>query len=186
DLDSFLTWLVQTQTAAASEQLPNNLEEAEKLINEHAALKEEIGRYEEDYERLQAMNELLESEEAPLPQAALQQWLQKLDVGWNKLLEMWESRREVLVQAHIFHLFLRDVKQAESFLNNQESALAHVELPTTVETVEAAIKKHKDFTTTMELNLHRIKAVIEAGESLISQNNIYSERIKERIDTLAN
>uniref|UniRef100_A0A669B8J9 Spectrin beta chain n=1 Tax=Oreochromis niloticus TaxID=8128 RepID=A0A669B8J9_ORENI len=179
DLDSFLTWLVQTQTAAASDQLPNNLEEAEKLINEHAALKEEIGRYEEDYERLQAMNELLESEEAPLPQAALQQWLQKLDVGWNKLLEMWESRREVLVQAHIFHLFLRDVKQAESFLNNQESALAHVELPTTVETVEAAIKKHKDFTTTMELNLHRIKAVIEAGESLISQNNIYSERIKE-------
>uniref|UniRef100_A0A3Q1HMS2 Spectrin beta chain n=1 Tax=Anabas testudineus TaxID=64144 RepID=A0A3Q1HMS2_ANATE len=179
DLDSFLTWLVQTQTAAASDQLPNDLEEAEKLINKHAALKEEIGRYEEDYERLQAMNELLESEEAPLPQAALQQWLQKLDVGWNKLLEMWESRREVLVQAHIFHLFLRDVKQAESFLNNQESALAHVELPTTVETVEAAIKKHKDFTTTMELNLHRIKAVIEAGESLISQNNIYSERIRE-------
>uniref|UniRef100_G3PG61 Spectrin beta chain n=1 Tax=Gasterosteus aculeatus aculeatus TaxID=481459 RepID=G3PG61_GASAC len=183
DLDSFLTWLVQTQTAAASDLLPNDLEEAEKLINKHAALKEEIGRW-EDYERLQAMNDLLESEEAPLPQAALQQWLQKLDVGWNKLLEMWESRREVLVQAHIFHLFLRDVKQAESFLNNQESALAHVELPTTVETVEAAIKKHKDFTTTMELNLHRIKAVIEAGESLISQSNIYSDRIKERIDTL--
>uniref|UniRef100_A0A674PQ22 Spectrin beta chain n=1 Tax=Takifugu rubripes TaxID=31033 RepID=A0A674PQ22_TAKRU len=185
DLDSFLTWLVQTQTVAASDQLPNDLEEAETLINKHAALKEEIGRYEEDYERLQSMNELLDSDEAPLPQAALQQWLQKLDVGWNKLLEMWESRREVLVQAHIFHLFLRDVKQAESLLNNQESALAHVELPTTVETVEASIKKHKDFTTTMELNLHRIKAVIEAGESLISQNNIYSERIRERIDTLA-
>uniref|UniRef100_A0A667Z9Z9 Spectrin beta chain n=1 Tax=Myripristis murdjan TaxID=586833 RepID=A0A667Z9Z9_9TELE len=185
DLDSFLTWLVQTQTAAASDQLPNALEEAERLINKHAALKEEISRYEEDYERLQAVNELLESEEAPLPHAALQQWLQKLDVGWNKLLEMWESRREVLVQAHIFHLFLRDVKQAESFLNNQESALAHIELPTTVETVEAAIKKHKDFTTTMELNLHRIKAVIEAGESLISQNNIYSERIRERNRELA-
>ena len=60
-----------------------------------------------------------------------------------------------------------------------------MELPTTVETVEAAIKKHKDFTTTMELNLHRIKAVIEAGESLISQSNIYSDRIKERVDTLA-
>uniref|UniRef100_A0A8C6T493 Spectrin beta chain n=1 Tax=Neogobius melanostomus TaxID=47308 RepID=A0A8C6T493_9GOBI len=185
DLDSFLSWLVQTQTAAASEQLPNDLQEAETLINKHAALKERWdGRYEEDYERLQSMNELLESEEGPLPQAALQQWLQKLDVGWNKLLEMWESRRDVLVQAHIFHLFLRDVKQAESFLNNQESALAHVELPATVETVEAAIKKHKDFTNTMELNLHRIKAVMEAGESLISQNNIYSERIQERIHTL--
>uniref|UniRef100_A0A674PRA2 Spectrin beta chain n=1 Tax=Takifugu rubripes TaxID=31033 RepID=A0A674PRA2_TAKRU len=177
DLDSFLTWLVQTQTVAASDQLPNDLEEAETLINKHAALKEEIGRWD--------ITILSSVPHTPLPQAALQQWLQKLDVGWNKLLEMWESRREVLVQAHIFHLFLRDVKQAESLLNNQESALAHVELPTTVETVEASIKKHKDFTTTMELNLHRIKAVIEAGESLISQNNIYSERIRERIDTLA-
>ncbi|XP_048837070.1 spectrin beta chain, non-erythrocytic 4-like isoform X2 [Brienomyrus brachyistius] len=186
DLDGFLTWLVQTQTTVASEELPNSLEEAERLINRHAALKEEIGRYEEDYERLQAVNDLLETEEAPLPYVALQQWLQKLDVGWNKLLEMWESRREVLVQAHIFHLFLRDVKQAESLLNNQESSLAHIELPTTVETVETAIKKHKDFTTTMELNLHRIKAVIEAGDSLIGQGNIYSERIKERIQTLNN
>lgn len=78
------------------------------------------------------------------------------------------------------------VYQIHPTLAVQESALAHVELPTTVETVEAAIKKHKDFTTTMELNLHRIKAVIEAGESLISQSNIYSDRIKERIDTLAN
>uniref|UniRef100_A0A672REG6 Spectrin beta chain n=1 Tax=Sinocyclocheilus grahami TaxID=75366 RepID=A0A672REG6_SINGR len=94
DLDSFLTWLVQTQTAAASDELPNALEDAERLINQHAALKEEIGRYEEDYERLQAVNELLETDEAPLPHGALQQWLHKLDVGWNKLLEMWESRRE--------------------------------------------------------------------------------------------
>lgn len=45
DLDSFLTWLVQTQTSAASDQLPNDLEEAERLINKHAALKEEIGQW---------------------------------------------------------------------------------------------------------------------------------------------
>lgn len=50
--------------------------------------------------------------------------------------------------------------------------------------MEAAIKKHKEFSTTMELNLHRIEAVIEAGESLISQNNIYSDRIRERVDLL--
>lgn len=62
--------------------------------------------------------------------------------------------------------------------------MAPIELPTTVEAVEAAIKKHKEFSMAMELNLHRIKAVIEAGESLISQNNIYSERIRDRVDLL--
>uniref|UniRef100_H3BDK0 Spectrin beta chain n=1 Tax=Latimeria chalumnae TaxID=7897 RepID=H3BDK0_LATCH len=123
DLDNFLTWLVKTQTAVTSEDLPNTLEEAEFLLNQHAALKEEISHYEEDYKKIQAVNELLAVEEAELPYISLQQWLQKLDVGWTKLLQMWDSRREVLVQSHLFHLFLRDVKQAESFLNNQHSNL---------------------------------------------------------------
>ncbi|KAK2848225.1 hypothetical protein Q7C36_009907, partial [Tachysurus vachellii] len=184
DLDSFLTWMVQKQTEAASNELPESLDEAERLINLHAALNEEIRSYEEDFERLQAVRELLDSEDSLVANAALHQWLQKLSAGWNKLLQMWESRRDELVQAHIYHLFMKDVKQAEAFLNNQESSLAHVELPTTVETVEAAIKKHKEFSMAMELNLHRIKAVIEAGESLISQNNIYSERIQDRVDLL--
>lgn len=119
DLDSFLTWMVQKQTEAACNELPESLDEAERLINLHAALNEEIRSYEEDYERLQAVRELLDSEDTLLANAALHQWLQKLSAGWNKLLQMWESRRDELVQAHIYHLFMKDVKQAEAFLNNQ-------------------------------------------------------------------
>ncbi|KAL8220037.1 UNVERIFIED_CONTAM: hypothetical protein K2H54_037898, partial [Gekko kuhli] len=122
DLDGFLTWLVKTQAAVATEELPRNLAEAERLLSQHASLKEEINRYEEDYAKIQAVNEVLALEEAELPYLSLQQWLQKLDVGWNKLLEMWENRREVLVQAHIFFLFLRDAKQAEVCLYNQGEA----------------------------------------------------------------
>uniref|UniRef100_A0A8C1NTQ3 Spectrin beta chain n=1 Tax=Cyprinus carpio TaxID=7962 RepID=A0A8C1NTQ3_CYPCA len=96
----------------------------------------------------------------------------------------WEEEAPHTSLCHL--CFLYAVFHPVFLSSPQESALAHVELPTTVETVEAAIKKHKDFTTTMEINLHRIKAVIEAGESLISQNNIYSERIRERVDLLAN
>lgn len=119
DLDSFLTWLVKTQAAVASEELPCHLAGAERLLNHHASLKEEINRYEEDYAKIQAVNDVLALEEAELPYLSLQQWLQKLDIGWNKLLEMWENRREMLVQAHIFFLFLRDAKQAEICLYNQ-------------------------------------------------------------------
>lgn len=103
----------------ATEELPRDLAEAERLLGQHSALKEEINRYEEDYAKIQPVSEVLALEEADLPYLSLQQWLQKLDVGWNKLLEMWESRREALVQAHIFFLFLRDAKQAEICLYNQ-------------------------------------------------------------------
>ncbi|XP_053329402.1 spectrin beta chain, non-erythrocytic 4 [Spea bombifrons] len=184
DLDNFLTWLVKAQTAVAVEELPSNLAEAERLLGVHAALKEEISRYEEDYNKIQAVSDLLSLEEADLPYLSLQQWLQKLEVGWNKLLQMWESRREVLVQSHIFHLFLRDVKQAEACLNNQESTLAHVELPNTVEGVELAIKKHRDFLTTMELTSQKIVTAVEAGESLIRLGNVFADRVQERIGSI--
>ncbi|KAM6427580.1 spectrin beta chain, non-erythrocytic 4 isoform 1-T1 [Liasis olivaceus] len=186
DLDSFLTWLVKTQAAVASpaEELPGNLLEAERLLHQHALLKEEISRYEEDYAKIQAVNDVLALEEADLPYLSLQQWLQKLDVGWNKLLEMWEHRREVLVQAHIFFLFLRDAKQAEVCLYNQEATLAHAELPATVEGVEKAIKEQKEFMTTMELQMQKTTLAVKAGESLIRQGNLYAERVKDKMETL--
>ncbi|XP_075463101.1 spectrin beta chain, non-erythrocytic 4 isoform X3 [Ascaphus truei] len=184
DLDNFLTWLVKTQTAVAAEELPSNLVEAERLLGLHGSLKEEISRYEEDYGKIQEVSDLLSLEEADLPYLSLQQWLQKLEVGWNKLLQMWENRREVLVQSHIFHLFLRDVKQAEACLNNQESALAHVELPNTVEGVEEVIKKHKDFLTTMELNSQKVSVAVDAGGSLIRLGNVFADRVQERINTI--
>ncbi|XP_054855022.1 spectrin beta chain, non-erythrocytic 4 [Eublepharis macularius] len=184
DLDGFLTWLVKTQAAVAAEELPQSLSQAERLLNQHASLKEEINRYEEDYAKIQAVNEVLALEEADLPYLSLQQWLQKLDVGWNKLLEMWENRREVLVQAHIFFLFLRDAKQAEVCLYNQETTLAHGKLPTTVEAAETAIKQQKDFMTTMELHLQKTTTALKAGESLVRQGNIYADRVKEKMASL--
>ncbi|KAM9588925.1 spectrin beta chain, non-erythrocytic 4 [Morphnus guianensis] len=184
DLDNFLSWLVKTQAAVASEEVPDSLAEAERLLNQHAALKEEINGYEEDYAKIQAASDLLALEETEVPYLSLQQWLQKLDAGWGKLLQSWETRREVLVQSHVFHLFLRDVQQCETSLYNQESTLVHAELPDTVEGVSNAIKKHKDFTTTMDLNLQKIQLALQAGESLQRQGNLYSDRVAEAMESL--
>ncbi|XP_074786840.1 spectrin beta chain, non-erythrocytic 4 isoform X2 [Athene noctua] len=184
DLDNFLGWLVKTQAAVASEEMPDNLTDAERLLNDHAALKEEINGYEEDYAKIQAASDLLALEEAEVPSLSLQQWLHKLDAGWGKLLQSWETRRDALAQAHVFHLFLRDVQQCEKNLCDQESALAHAELPAAVEGVAAAIKKHKDFTTTLELNLQKVHGVLQAGESLRRQGNLYGDRVAEAVEGL--
>ncbi|XP_009991860.1 PREDICTED: spectrin beta chain, non-erythrocytic 4-like, partial [Chaetura pelagica] len=119
DLDNFLSWLVKTQEALASQEVPESLAQAEKMLNHHVALKEEINGYEEDYAKIQAASDLLALEETEVPSLSLQQWLQKLDAGWGNLLQSWESRREVLVQSHVFQLFLRDVQQCQSSLSKQ-------------------------------------------------------------------
>ncbi|XP_069738334.1 LOW QUALITY PROTEIN: spectrin beta chain, non-erythrocytic 4 [Phaenicophaeus curvirostris] len=184
DLDNFLGWLVKSQEAAASREVPESLGHAERLLERHAALKEEINGYEEDYAKIQAASELLALEEKEVPDLALQEWLQKLDAGWGKLLQSWETRREVLVQAHVFHLFLRDVQKCESSLSKQESILAQAQLPDTVEGVTNALKKHKDFLTTMDLNLQKVHLALQAGESLQRQGNLYSDRVAEATEGL--
>ncbi|XP_063038503.1 spectrin beta chain, non-erythrocytic 4-like, partial [Melospiza melodia melodia] len=185
DLDEFLAWLVKSQAAAGSREVPGGLAEAEEMLNAHVALKEEMDGREEDHARLQAAGELLLGlEDVDAAQVSLRQWLQKVDAGWGKLLQSWDARRELLVQAQVLHLFLRDARQCQGGLEGQETALAHAELPDSVEGVTKALKKHKDFTTTLELNLQKVQLVLQAGESLQRQGHPNSDRVAQAVEEL--
>lgn len=53
-LDDFQAWLSRTQTAVASEDTPTSLAEAEQLLAQHEAIKNEVDNYRDDYERIKA------------------------------------------------------------------------------------------------------------------------------------
>ncbi|XP_038665952.1 spectrin beta chain, non-erythrocytic 1 isoform X1 [Scyliorhinus canicula] len=184
DLDDFQSWLSKTQTAIASEDMPNTLAEGEKLLTQHENIKNEINNYEEDYQKMRDMGEMVTQGQTDAQYMFLRQRLQALDTGWNELHKMWENRQNHLSQSHSYQLFLRDTKQAEGFLNNQEYVLAHTEMPTTLEAAEAAIKKQEDFMTTMDANEDKINGVVETGRRLVSDGNIYSDKIQEKVDSI--
>ena len=119
DLDDFQAWLSRTQTAIASDDIPNTLAEAEKLLAQHEAIKNEIRNYEEDYQKMRDMGEMVTQGQTDAQYMFLRQRLQALDTGWNELHKMWENRQNFLSQSHAYQLFIRDTKQAEAFLNNQ-------------------------------------------------------------------
>ncbi|XP_006638477.2 spectrin beta chain, non-erythrocytic 1 isoform X1 [Lepisosteus oculatus] len=184
DLDDFQSWLSRTQTAIASEDMPNTLTEAEKLLTQHENIKNEINNYEEDYQKMRDMGEMVTQGQTDAQYMFLRQRLQALDTGWNELHKMWENRQSLLSQSHAYQLFLRDTKQAEAFLNNQEYVLAHTEMPATLEAAEAAIKKQEDFMTTMDANEEKINAVVETGRRLVSDGNINADKIQEKVDSI--
>uniref|UniRef100_A0A7N8Y886 Spectrin beta chain n=1 Tax=Mastacembelus armatus TaxID=205130 RepID=A0A7N8Y886_9TELE len=184
DLDDFQSWLSRTQTVIASEDMPNTMAEAEKLLAQHEGIKNEIRNYEEDYQKMRDMGEMVTQGQTDAQYMFLRQRLQALDTGWNELHKMWENRQNLLSQSHAYQLFLRDTKQAEAFLNNQEYVLAHTEMPTTLEGAEAAIKKQEDFMTTMDANEEKISGVVDAGRRLVADGNINAERIQEKVDSI--
>lgn len=52
NLDHFQQWLTRTETAIASEDIPNDLVEAEQLLHDHALIKQEIDTYAPDYAQM--------------------------------------------------------------------------------------------------------------------------------------
>ncbi|XP_061545741.1 spectrin beta chain, non-erythrocytic 1-like isoform X2 [Phycodurus eques] len=184
ELDDFQSWLSRTQTAIASEDMANTLAEAEKLLGQHEGIKNEIRNYEEDYQKMRDMGEMVTRGQTDAQHMFLRQRLQALDTGWNELHKMWENRQNLLSQSHAYQLFLRDTKQAEAFLNNQEYVLAHTEMPTTLEGAEAAIKKQEDFMTTMDASEEKISGVVDTGRRLVADGNINTDRIQDKVDSI--
>uniref|UniRef100_A0A8C2LD47 Spectrin beta chain n=1 Tax=Cricetulus griseus TaxID=10029 RepID=A0A8C2LD47_CRIGR len=67
---------------------------------------------------------------------------------------------------------------------SQEVALSGAELPCTVESVEEAMKRHRDFLTTMELNQQKMQVAVQAAEGLLRQGNAYGEQAQEAVARL--
>ena len=57
NLDHFQQWLTRTQTAIATEDIPSDLAEAERLLNAHQQLKEEIDGYAPEYAKMKEYGE---------------------------------------------------------------------------------------------------------------------------------
>ncbi|CAB1332984.1 unnamed protein product [Coregonus sp. 'balchen'] len=184
DLDDFQSWLSRTQTAVASEDIPTSLPEAERLLTLHESIKNEWDNYKEDYEKMRAVGDEVTQGQTDAQYMFLAQRLQALDTGWQDLRRMWENRHSLLAQAFDFQTFLRDVKQAEGFLNSQEYVLSHTEMPSSLQGAEEAIKKHEDFLTTMEASEEKITGVVEAGRRLVNDLNANSDKIQEKADSI--
>ena len=60
---------------------------------------------------------------------SISQRLQAIDEGWVELHQMWDNRQMLLSQSLNHQMFLRDARQADMLLNQQDTFLAKVEQP---------------------------------------------------------
>ncbi|KAG4068736.1 hypothetical protein HA402_002427 [Bradysia odoriphaga] len=187
DLDHFQTWLTKTQTDVASEDPPASLPEAEKLLNQHQTIREEIDNYTEDYQNMMEYGETLTSDpENNDPQYMfLRERLNALKDGWEELHQMWENRQELLSQSLDQQLFNRDSRQAEVLLSQQEHFLSKDDTPVNLEQAENQLKRHEAFLTTMDANDDKINSIVHVADALVDKKHYDADRIRKRADNIA-
>ncbi|XP_046506805.1 spectrin beta chain, erythrocytic isoform X3 [Equus quagga] len=184
DLDNFQSWLSVTQKAVASEDTPESLPEAEQLLQQYAAIKDDIDRHQENFHHIKASGETVIHGQTDPEYLLLGQRLEGLYSGWDALHRMWDSRGRSLAQCLGFQEFQKDAKQAEAILSNQEYTLAHLEPPDSLEAAEAGIRKFEDFLASMENNRDKVLSPVDSGNILVAEGNLYSDKIKEKVQLI--
>ncbi|XP_069698706.1 spectrin beta chain isoform X3 [Periplaneta americana] len=187
DLDHFQAWLTKTQTDVASEDTPASLAEAEKLLNQHQSIREEIDNYMEDYTKMMEYGERITAEPSTQddPQYMfLRERLKALKDGWEELHQMWENRQQLLSQSLNLQMFNRDAKQAEVLLSQQEHVLSKDETPINLEQAENLIKRHEAFLTTMEANDDKINNVVHFAGRLCDEGHFAADKVHKKADSI--
>uniref|UniRef100_A0A663FHF2 Spectrin beta chain n=1 Tax=Aquila chrysaetos chrysaetos TaxID=223781 RepID=A0A663FHF2_AQUCH len=164
DLDDFQAWLFGAQKAvAAADEVPASLAEAEELLRRHEAARRDAEEHAATFAALMESGERAVGEQEDPQYEGLRQRLRGVEAGWAALGRMAETRHRFLAQCRGFQEFLRDAKQAEILLANQEYTLAHLELPATLEGSAAALRRFQDFRAGMESGAEKVPEVVAAG-----------------------
>ncbi|KAM6068409.1 LOW QUALITY PROTEIN: spectrin beta chain, erythrocytic [Theristicus caerulescens] len=185
DLDDFQAWLFGAQKAvAAADEVPASLAEAEELLQQHEAARQDAAGHAAAFTALVEAGERVVGEQTDPQYEALRQRLHGVEAGWATLGRMAEARHRSLAQCRGFQEFLRDAKQAEILLTNQEYTLAHLELPATLEGSAAALRRFQDFRAGVESSAEKVPETVASGTKLVAEGNIFAEKITEKCQTL--
>ncbi|XP_075568377.1 spectrin beta chain, erythrocytic isoform X2 [Pelecanus crispus] len=185
DLDDFQAWLFGAQKAvAAADEVPASLAEAEELLQRHEAARQDAEGHAAAFDALVEAGERVVGEQTDPQYEGLRQRLRGVEAGWATLGKMAEARHRFLAQCRGFQEFLRDAKQAEILLTNQEYTLAHLELPATLEGSVAALHRFQDFRAGVESSAEKVPETVAAGTKLMAEGNIFAEKIAEKCQAL--
>ncbi|NWH60754.1 SPTB2 protein, partial [Geococcyx californianus] len=188
DAVALQAWLARAQAAAACDDVPATLAEAERMLSQHESLGKEIAQRGDDYRAACAAGRqaaaAAEEEEEDARRRSLRLRLDALDAGWEELAQLWQRRQQRLRHDVAFRLFLRDCEQAAGSLAAQEFALAHVELPASLPGAEAAVKKQEDLVGAVDVLGERAQALAAAGRRLVAEGNPHEQEVQELVEAL--
>ncbi|TGZ63077.1 hypothetical protein CRM22_007109 [Opisthorchis felineus] len=185
DLDHFQMWLRRTQTDVASEDIPNNLQEAEALVDKHKQLGAEIDGYEADFHRLMDFGRRETEGKTDAQYEYLAKRLDLIEEDWDALHNMYAKRGEILSQNVEAHTFFRDALQADIVLAKLEQAVAKDETPTSLEAAEENLRQWDVLEASILKSDERIDHVLAQGQDLIDRKIFPVEKMQAKCEQLA-
>ncbi|KAH7971901.1 hypothetical protein HPB52_003666 [Rhipicephalus sanguineus] len=177
------TWARGLCSELAAKETVRSATGAQTLKSEHDQVMAEIEAREESFSDVLKFGKMMMDEQhyATAEAKRLSQLLQARD----DLHLAWQHKKVYLDQLLDLHFFLRDAKQLDTLSAQQEVYLSGTEVGTTVEEVDANVKKHEAFEKLMATQDEKLQTLEQCGAKLVQQNHFESGTIRKRMEEVA-
>jgi spectrin alpha len=176
DLSSWTTGMI---TLASSDELARDAAGAEALLKRHQDLQTEIDARSDGIAAFRANSQKLLSDDHEKA-GDIAAKTQELDRELQQLQDQMGARQQVLEQCHELQAFNRSAEQVEAWIAAREGPLASDDVGTTLDSVEAMLKKHQDFEQSLVPQSDKVREVATEAHRLIQDGHYDADGIESR------
>lgn len=155
---NYRAWFSEMVAKITAPELARDSASAGLQLAGHREYQTEIKARKEPFERFVSTGEAFISN-GHFMSEEIHEKIMTLTQRRHQLLETWQRREEIYLRNMDALLFERDAAQLESWLESREKLLAHEELGSSIAEVEELIRRHEDFTKTLDAQDQKAEAL---------------------------
>ncbi|OPJ68011.1 hypothetical protein AV530_019927 [Patagioenas fasciata monilis] len=212
EVDELEHWIAEKEVVATSPELGQDFEHVTVLQEKFLEFASETGSV--GQERIAAVNQMVDEliDYGHADAATIAEWKDGVNEAWAELLELMETRAQMLAASHELHKFFNDcteellaaceqcrlhvasvadkirfVGAARDLLAWMDGVLGQIgaaEKPRDVSSVELLMSEHQSLKSEMDARAKSVAACLELGKSLLLSKSPAADEIKAHVDKL--
>ncbi|BFZ06026.1 hypothetical protein BsWGS_09066 [Bradybaena similaris] len=177
-------WLGEVEQMLASEDYGKDLASVQNLVKKHQLMEADITAHED---RISDLNEQADQfvEAGVWDSESIVSRKKTINERYEKIKEFAVHRRNHLDEANTMHQFLRDIDDEEAWIKEKKLLVGSEDYGRDLTGVQNLRKKHKRLETEIENHEPAIQAVHDTGKKLMTESDIGTSDIQNRLDQLS-
>jgi hypothetical protein len=180
--NNFVNWIKETETAMTSEDLADDVENAEKLVEKHLEYKLEIDKKEEIFKSvIQSGNELIDSKHPK--SLEVMEKLQELSQGRNDLQLLSDQHLIILLQNENLQIYRCESRLINNWMSQKEQIVSQMDEKDPVSSIETLQKRQTEAENIGVFQKDKVELLGKFAKSLINEKHFASEDVKNTMQT---
>ncbi|XP_044739331.1 spectrin beta chain, non-erythrocytic 1 isoform X2 [Chrysoperla carnea] len=173
-----LNWVSDVKEQLNADTSARDVETAQNLLKNHNELGEDIKAHSDEFREVTSLGKQLLQRNPHLSEIA--ERIERLQAENQAVKRGWAEKNDWLQQCLNLQLFNREADQIDASTSGHEAFLEFNKLGSSLDEVEALLKRHDDFENTLFVQDERIKSFREMADKLIADDHYDSKNIEDR------